>query len=63
MRYQTRQEWRHIPSGRSVLQYQGGRIRRTAPKEPGLYTLYEILGEHNAHLGWKWVREIREVKA
>ena len=41
----------------------GGRIRRTAPKEPGLYTLYEILGEHNAHLGWKWVREIREVKA
>ena len=29
----------------------------TSPKEPGLYTLYELADDTNTHAGWEWVRE------
>ena len=53
----TREEWKHIPSGRGVMQWQGGKVCRQAPPEPGLYTLYELVGPRNTHLGWRWERE------
>ena len=52
----TVDEWRHIAAGQTVDNgYSGGTC--TAPKEPGFYTLYELVYKNNTHAGWKWEKE------
>ena len=46
----------HIPAGETV--WNGGDFYATAPKEPGTYSLYELIYDStNAHAGWRWERE------
>ena len=48
--------WKHIPAG--TKEWDGNPNEyRTAPSEPGLYTLYELTDENNCHVGWEWERE------
>ena len=57
MRRITVDEWKHVPAGESV--WNGFAVNGTcvAPNEPGLYTLYELAGDDNIHLGWEWEKE------
>ena len=49
----------HVNSGETIPNgYSCGYM--TAPKEQGLYTLYELADEHNCHQGWKWEKEAAE---
>lgn len=49
----TVEEWMEVPAGTVVeTGYPGKRL--TAPKEEGLWTLYEIADENNCHVGWEW---------
>lgn len=52
----TVDEWKHIEAGRTI--YNGfGADTCTAPKEPGLYTLYELVYDNNTHAGFRWEKE------
>ena len=47
--------WKHIPSDTEVAS--GYSYNLTSPAEPGLYTLYELVDDHNTHRGWEWEKE------
>ena len=49
----TVDEWEHIPAGTKVANgFSNGYC--TAPREEGLYTLYELVYEDsNTHAGWE----------
>lgn len=49
--------WRHINAGETVDNGFAVNGTCTAPQEPGLYTLYELVSNHNTHLGWEWEKE------
>lgn len=52
----TIDEWKHIPAGTTIPNgYPSSYC--TAPKEPGFYTLYQLVNENNTHGGWKWEKE------
>lgn len=52
----TIEQWKHIPTGTKVWNgYPGGYC--TVPKEPGFYTLYQLVTTHNTHGGWEWEKE------
>ncbi len=51
----TVDEWENLQPGTVVESGYSG-LTFTAPKEEGLWTLYEIASEDNIHLGWEWVR-------
>lgn len=51
----TRDEWQEVYSGTVVETGYSGKTL-TAPKEEGLWSLYEIVSEENIHLGWKWIK-------
>lgn len=53
----TIEYWKHIPAGKEASTGFGAEMI-TAPKEPGLYTLYEkyYIGS-NTHAGWRWEKE------
>lgn len=51
----TVEEWQELKPGTVVETGYAGKTL-TAPKEEGLWTLYEIASESNIHLGWKWVK-------
>ena len=55
MREITVEEWQELKPGTVVETGYAGKTL-TAPKEEGLWTLYEIASESNTHLGWKWVK-------
>ena len=52
----TVDEWRYIAAGHTI--YNGfGSDTCTAPKEPGIYTMYELVNDGNTHAGFTWKRE------
>lgn len=52
----TVDEWEHIPAGTTIANgYSNGYC--TAPQEPGLYTLYQLVDQFNCHRAWKWEKE------
>lgn len=51
----TAEIWKHINAGESVPDGYGG--TRTAPKETGKYTLFELADHMNNHIGWSWEKE------
>lgn len=55
MRRITIDLWKHISSNTEVPS--GFSYTLTSPAEPGFYTLYELVDEHNAHKGWEWEKE------
>ena len=48
----TGPQWENIPAGEKVSDGYGG--RKTAPEEPGTYTLHELVYSSNTHAGWAW---------
>lgn len=58
----TIDQWKHIPAGNTVWNGYAVNSTCTAPKEPGLYTLYEIADENNCHIGWEWEKEEEKEK-
>lgn len=51
----TCDEWRGIPAGKSV--WDGYNGEKTAPEEPGTYTLYQLVNDDNTHAGWEWCKD------
>ena len=52
----TVDQWRHVPAGTRIWNgYSNGYCQ--APKEPGFYTLYQLVNDRNCHVGWRWERE------
>lgn len=49
--------WKHIGAGESVWNGFAVNGTCTAPEEPGLYTLYELVADGNIHAGWEWEKE------
>jgi len=46
----TVDQWKHIPAGTRIWNgYSNGYCQ--APKEPGFYTLYELVNDRNCHVG------------
>lgn len=43
--------WKHIGAGESVWNGFAVNGTCTAPEEPGLYTLYELVADGNIHAG------------
>lgn len=44
----------NIPAGDVVPD---GYHYRRAPEEPGKYSLYQLVDDHNCHAGWRWQRD------
>lgn len=51
----TYADWMGVPAGKTV--WDGFNGDKTAPEEPGTYTLYEKVNDDNTHVGWEWVRD------
>jgi hypothetical protein len=49
--------WKHVNAGEKV--HDGYGHYKTAPSDPGCYTLYELANDNNQHTGWEWVKEER----
>ena len=45
--------WQHINAGETVENGFAVDGYCTAPQEPGMYTLYELVTDGNIHAGWK----------
>ena len=49
--------WQHINAGETVGNGFAVDGYCTAPQEPGMYTLYELVLDGNIHAGWEWEKE------